>query len=683
MLPATYPNPVVNTEVPPPLPFNYPSVNETIKAGQGLPFIPGKTIEPDLVADLPPLKQKVWIDPVATLYPTRLSALPSTSYVPTMINNPIPALLTNKATNPLFAPYGIENVAISSLTGLIKPELTTSTIIVDEINVNRYLSLDNAILTANNTELLLNGVPLATTSNISSIADWSLYPMISSLRADNQDISGVNIISGYGSAFYDGLFSNQLQVYSNVLTPQIGVNQVNAQNIVSHSISTFYLSTATLATSSLTTNNLTANNITTNTINGTSNFDASQWAHFSASEDVKLYGGKNIVSDRDININAPIGTLLTSGYGIGQTAGQIDIVADRGAAVGLNTNLNITSRNGYRGIVNLRAEPGYQGLNGTVNIEATGGTIGGIGQGGRINITAYTPFGLSNLTSAVSISGGGLNLYAGTVTPIASVFGYNFLFGSAGITLCATLPPSIPNVPGTIYHYAPAGVTFGSDVYLTNVYPYWNGVGSVSDLQISGRTVGMSHAYTVLSNCRDIYFENNATLHNPINIYGAGSGVLNGFNSITGSSGYFSNLNVSTINGSPPLNQYISSFGTASISSLTVSTINGSSPLLNYISSFGDLHTSTFTAYTGNFTSDLYAPTVHTENITSQTTLAVSALNDITMISQAGGQLFLGSQYSFPGGAVIAREINASTINCYALNVSSINGIAQPGFVPF
>jgi len=150
--------------------------------------------------------------------------------------------------------------------------------------------------------------------------------------------------------------------------------------------------------------------------------------------------------------------------------------------------------------------------------------------------------------------------------------------------------------------------------------------------------------------------ENNATIHNVANI--------------SGNNAVFSTV---TVNGSPVLTTYISSFNSASISTLTAGTINGSAPITKYISSFPNVYV----------TSNLYAPTVNTENITSGTTLAVTAVNDISVVSQSGGQLFLASQYAFPGGNVVARQINASTINCYQLNVSSINGISQAGFVPF
>jgi len=558
------------------------------------------------------------------------------------------------------------NPAISAINCANNPILSTTS-----------LQLDNVYLTATYDELLINGVPIVTStalSQLSSISDWAYYEALSTVNLAGNDLSNVKNIASQNIYNALNIQTDTLNALTTMSAPKANITTIannnlstinaNISNLFSPNIKGTNIQSYTVSTNTVTCSNLNALNI-----NGGSNFNVANWANYSAVNNISM-NGYNITTNSNLAINAPTGTLLDSGYGVSATAGQIDITSDRGAAVGLNTNLNITSKNGYRGIINIEAQQGYQGLNGILNLTASGGTIAGIGQGGKINITALTPAGLSNLTSAVSISGGGVNSYAGVNTPIASIFGYNFIQGSLGVNIVAGLPSSVPNVPETVYIYAPLGLEIGTDTYLTNVYPYWNGIGGINDLVIQGRSVGLSNAYTVLSNCRDIYFQNNATLHSPINIYGAGTGVLNGFSTIAVNQGAFSTL---TVKGSPVLTNYISSFGNASISSLSVSTINGSHPITQYISTFPDVYV----------TSNLYAPTVQTENITSQTTIAMSALNDISVISQSGGQLFLGSQYLFPGGNVIARQINASTINCYSLNVSSINGVAQAGFIPF
>jgi len=524
------------------------------------------------------------------------------------------------------------------------------------------IELDNVILTATYDELLINGVPIVTSTalaQLSSISDWAYYEALSTLNMDGNDITNAKNIASQN-------IYNSLNIQTDTLSAltSMGAPKATITTIANNNLSTVNVLARNLQSYNISTNTVTCSNLNALNINGGSNFNVGNWANYSAVNDVTM-NGHNITTNSNLSITAPTGTILDSGYGIGLTAGQIDIVSDRGGAVGLNTNLNITAQNGYRGIVNIEAKQGYQGLNGILNLTASGGTIAGIGQGGKINISALTPAGLSNLTSAISINAGGINSYAGVNTPIASLFGYQFIQGSLGVNIVAGLPSSVPNVPETVYIYAPLGLEIGTDTYLTNVYPYWNGIGGINDLVIQGRSVGLSNAYTVLSNCRDIYMDGSANIHNA---------------NITGNNAVFSTM---TVNGSAVLTKYISTLNDLNTSSLTVSSINGSVPITKYISTFDSLHTSSLTAYTGNFSNDLYAPTVHTENILSGTTLAMSALNDITVISQSGGQLFLASQYVFPGGNVVARQINASTINCYQLNVSSINGVAQPGFIPF
>lgn len=70
---------------------------------------------------------------------------------------------------------------ISSQVGTIS-SLSTSIITLDGANLT----------TAGGTELLLNGIPVATTDNISSLSDWSLDPAISTINANSNNIIGVN-----------------------------------------------------------------------------------------------------------------------------------------------------------------------------------------------------------------------------------------------------------------------------------------------------------------------------------------------------------------------------------------------------------------------------------------------------------------------------------------------------------
>lgn len=76
------------------------------------------------------------------------------------------------------------------------PVINASTINAQVGNISTVnttsINLDGQILTADVNDLLLNGVPIATLSNISSIADWSYYAAVSTVRMNNNDLSNVN-----------------------------------------------------------------------------------------------------------------------------------------------------------------------------------------------------------------------------------------------------------------------------------------------------------------------------------------------------------------------------------------------------------------------------------------------------------------------------------------------------------
>ena len=64
-----------------------------------------------------------------------------------------------------------------------------SSLITDTGTINTtYIDIDGQILTADNDQLFLNGLPVATTANISSIADWALYDAVSTIRMNNNNI---------------------------------------------------------------------------------------------------------------------------------------------------------------------------------------------------------------------------------------------------------------------------------------------------------------------------------------------------------------------------------------------------------------------------------------------------------------------------------------------------------------
>lgn len=139
--------------------------------------------------------------------------------VPPYNGSNIPNLVVSSLTANSFINTNVFNAStINSATN------NTSTLNTSTINVS-YLDLDGQVLTANATELLLNGVPLATTSNISSLADWSLYPVLpSGLNGGNAAMSNIQSIQSFSGSF-QSLMTNVLTV--NTLVAQSTIQSLS------------------------------------------------------------------------------------------------------------------------------------------------------------------------------------------------------------------------------------------------------------------------------------------------------------------------------------------------------------------------------------------------------------------------------------------------------------------------
>ena len=70
------------------------------------------------------------------------------------------------------------------------------------------IDLDGQTLTATSSNLLLNGVPIATASNLSSIADWSLEPAISDVNMNGFNLLSTNLVSTNTIRATNALFQN-------------------------------------------------------------------------------------------------------------------------------------------------------------------------------------------------------------------------------------------------------------------------------------------------------------------------------------------------------------------------------------------------------------------------------------------------------------------------------------------
>ncbi len=726
----------------------------------------GNTIIPkQTVPVLPPTPAPTITAPIkGSSVSKTLVSLPSVAPPPlasTIKNAVINSAILPTATfvNPIapnFLPLNASSISEKS------PLLNVSTIICDYIQAGveistALISLDQAFLTANNTELLLNGIPLATTSNLSSLSDWALDPAISTIDANLNDI--INVKNIYASDFIGNLlninqaFISDLTVYQqttenfastitldgrtiNCSTINVNDTVVSDDGIFSTlTVGTF--NTSNLSSVNVRATNITGSNVIVSSINGEQfiNGNAETWSRYPAVSTVQM-NGYNIVSGNgnqmslatdttmtivssngDISIVAPNDNLLTN-YAVNVRGGDLNLKASEGARIDLFSDVNITAENGNRGRVNITANGGFSnGVNGEVNIVANGGTnpLLGVGAGGVVNITANTPIGFSNLTSAIKLNASGIDIYAGFVPPIGSVAGYNFIYGLGGNVISAGNPPIFPSVPGTNYIWGEFGTTIANDLYTDRILPNFTIAGQ--DLTIRGRTLPYS-AGVRLSNVKSIYMDSPGLISNvgsnygnllsytnggfnslltnfaiigqltplpsPFNSFISGFCNISGYNltasnQLTGSNIYASNIFTTNINGSPYVpggGGIVSTLQTASISSLTVSSIN------NYVSLVSDSNSQGFIVK-----GDVPAILLQNTDITSQQTGLLLIADDNASIIQSFNtsnanqvnMLFKADNFGFnidniTGG--IEVDISGNTqIQNGSLYVSSIVGL--------
>lgn len=154
---------------------------------------------------------------------------------------------------------------------------------------------------------------------------------------------------------------------------------------------------------------------------------------------------------------------------------RVFVRADQNAVVSAYSDVTITASNGNRGRINLTSSEGYlNGLAGEVNITANGGTVGvypaDYATGGLVNITANTPVGsYYTTTSAIKLSAASVLSYAGAVSPVGSLLGYNYIQGTLGVNIIAGTASSVPNVAGTNYLYGVNGTTIQNTLYTDTI----------------------------------------------------------------------------------------------------------------------------------------------------------------------------------------------------------------------
>lgn len=328
-----------------------------------------------------------------------------------------------------------------------------------------YMDTSN-ILSNVGSNLYFAGTLLADAGAVPNIADWSLYPQLSNINGNAFSISNSSGYSGTGT----------ITTTSNI----------SASGNVSGGSGTF----PTLDTAQ---------------INGTGTF-----------------GNLGITSSNEIIVNA--GAIETNSRSY-----EIDV--DAGINLFDYADFNVSCSNGNRGRINLTSSGGFSnGVFGEINLVANGGTTPGspsVATGGLITITANTPVStVYTTTSAIKLSASSILNYAGSVSPVFSTAGYNYIFGQVGVNIvCSASPPVIPSLPLSIYMYSDQGTRISNGLRTDTITNIGSPTGT---LAISGSGVGSI-----------------VTLANVRSIAGSSPATITGFSNIS-----TTNIALSTINSS-------------------------------------------------------------------------------------------------------------------------------------
>ena len=314
----------------------------------------------------------------------------------------------------------------------------------------------------NGVQLLWNGSTV-NTGAAGDVSQWSNFNAVSDINGGTHNLTNIGSITTTGDVGVGGNVNT---------TGYVRTNPANPLGVVTNQVASFAGSTST-------------------------------------SLSLSGYRGIDVVAaNNDITTTATAGSITHSAYNaITETAGTaFNVTVDRQLNPAATANINLTAQNGGGGVVDIIANPALlTPVPGVINITANGGNIilptdppTTVTVGGVVNISANTGGGgLYTLTSAVKIGAAGVNSYAGAIPSVGSLAGYNFIYGTAGVNLCAGLPSSGFQFPGTIYQYAvgsplyggirlesPFGVQMLSDTYIHNLYPLDSG-----GLVIQGRSL--------------------------------------------------------------------------------------------------------------------------------------------------------------------------------------------------
>jgi hypothetical protein len=431
--------------------------------------------------------------------------------------------------NPIYAPLplNISTLTVSTITAatIYSVSTYTSNLLASytettEAYVYDILTIDNQALTANNTSLLLNGVPIATTANLSSIADWSIYPQTSTLYGNKQSTIGISYLAASTIAtqnftafniFTQNLMafnivnftSTVIEVYESTIQSDIKLANISTARIGNASVSSGSFSTLNSIVGSF--SNLSAGTASINTLTGgTASFCNFTASSITVSSIVSPPVTAGSFSSLTVVSNTNTGS-LTVGINNTTSFAAPPTFSDGGNFNGTRPNFNsgiVTSgpnnfnNTNLDNVGNITANTVFVGSPNYVNIQTSsytkvlndrGADVGGnsvieltaqYGAATRVNITAGaasayapTPTQIITLTAngATSLTQNAVGGRVSIVANAGSGSGCNILgFGQIDLTAYSSLPFAgvIKESAGSILAYS------GLTTPLVGVYGY-------------------------------------------------------------------------------------------------------------------------------------------------------------------------------------------------------------------
>jgi len=568
--------------------------------------------------------------------------------------------LTTGGTSTLYF-NGIPLVTVLNLSSIGDWALEPAIANVDMANHN--LLNASGVFTTNLTASATGSVKILNTSNIVASNDI----MTTTLEA-----TGLMTASGGLSTTFIkanlGNFStfNSLTTTVSTINAIVGIISSLNANTVTASTGTFssitgsfppILNYSTLAVSTLSTVNITGSNAAFYNLSNTNSAVFANGATFNGTRPnfntgINTSGPNNFNNQNVDNLSNVNGTVIAVNANVSlglQSQFHTDVVADRGTDVSDHSVVNIDARYGSGGIVNITGSaasvlgivPASQ-----VNVTAAGNTaysanspIGGkvtiaanaggasilfpvgtiLAGNGEVDITAYSYIGGTGITpGVVKISGGTCSMYAGPVSAVSGVYGYNYVYGTLGNNITAGIPSGgIPTYAGTNYLYGYNGTSINNGLFTDELRNYGS-----SNLNISAKTGN----WVNISSCQAMYMGNNPLIDGG----GGTTSRIKNFFQMSADQGFFTGVyGVSTIDNS-----------------IGVQPAPGAYDLK-------------LTTYYNPF-ANIYHP------------ITLTSCSNINLNTQNGGKVYVNADLI--GTSTIQAQV-LSTLN---LNISSLNGSAYP-----